>query len=99
MRIGVASIMQETNSFAARSCGLKDFTVTTGDASRDRVGGTNSEMAGAIAAIEAVGATAVPLLHAWALLSGAARSRSRDGNGSPCSILCRSGLPRSVVDA
>ena len=70
MRIGVASIMQETNSFAARSCGLKDFTVTTGDACRDRVGGTNSEMAGAIAAIEAVGATAVPLLHAWALPSG-----------------------------
>ncbi len=70
MRIGVASIMQETNSFAARSCGLENFTVTIGDASRDRVRGTNSEMAGAIAAIEAVGATAVPLLHAWALPSG-----------------------------
>ncbi|MCH7583627.1 MAG: M81 family metallopeptidase [Acidobacteria bacterium] len=70
MRIGVASIMQETNSFAARSCGLENFTVTIGDASRDRVRGTNSEMAGAIAATEAVGATAVPLLHAWALPSG-----------------------------
>ncbi len=70
MRIGVATIMQETNSFAARSCGLEDFTVTTGEASRDRVIGTNSEMAGAIAAIEAAGATAIPLLHAWALPSG-----------------------------
>ncbi len=70
MRIGVASLMQETNTFSLRACGWDDFAVFVGDDVRARVEGTNSELAGAIATIEAAGATAVPLVHAWAFPSG-----------------------------
>ncbi len=70
MRIAVASIMQETNTFAPRTCRLDDFVVASGSAAADRVSGTNSEMAGALEAVAAQGATAVPILYAWAMPNG-----------------------------
>lgn len=69
-RVAVACVMQETNTFAPRSCGMEDFTVARGEDAAARVRGTNSEMAGALTAVAAAGAEAVPILHAWAMPNG-----------------------------
>ena len=70
MRIGVALIQQEANTFAPRPCEWSDFTVRTESSAAAHTVGTNTEMAGAIAAVAASGPEAVPLIYAWALPSG-----------------------------
>jgi len=73
MRVGVASILQETNTFSPRSCTWDDFAaqgVYEADEVTRHVAGTNTEAAGAIDRLRARGAEAVPLLRAWAMSSG-----------------------------
>ena len=70
MRIGLASIMQETNTFSITPCGWEDFTTFEGWDAADRLGGTNSEFGGALEMLGALGLEPVPLLYAWALPSG-----------------------------
>lgn len=66
-RIGVATISQESNSFAPGETDVDAFTLTRGDEAAALVRGTNSEMAGAMLALEQAGLIGVPLLHVWAL--------------------------------
>jgi microcystin degradation protein MlrC len=70
MRIGVALVQQETNTFSLKACRLDEFTIRAGlDAGR-HTSGTNSEMGGAVDAIGREGHEPVPLIYAWALPSG-----------------------------
>lgn len=72
-RVGLASIKQETNTFAPRLTGLDDFLRQgwwEGQDVLERLVGTNSELAGAAAAAADVGAEPVPLLRAYALAAG-----------------------------
>jgi microcystin degradation protein MlrC len=72
-RIGVASILQETNTFSPLRCTLADFAAQglyEGDEICHRLRGTNTEAAGALDALEEAGVDAVPLLRAWAMSSG-----------------------------
>lgn len=70
MRIGVASVMQETNTFSVRPCQWEDFTTAVGPESARRLQSTNSEFNGALAALEGLGVEAVPIIYAWAMPSG-----------------------------
>src|SRR5687767_109841 len=70
MRIGVASVMQETNTFSIRRCQWEDFTTAVGLEAAQRLHGTNSEFAGALEALAGLGAEAIPLFYAWAMPSG-----------------------------
>lgn len=73
MRIGVGSIMQETNTWSPIACQTEDFTchgLDLGDAIPPKYSGTNTEIGGAIDALSDAGATPVPLLRAWASSSG-----------------------------
>lgn len=82
MRIGIALVQQESNTFAPGRCEWESFTVRRGVAAAVHTRGTNSEMAGATEAVTGAGHVAVPLLYAWALpagpLSRRAFSRLRD---------------------
>ncbi|MBO4210132.1 M81 family metallopeptidase [Micromonospora echinofusca] len=72
-RIAVASIVQETNTFSARPSTLDDFTahgLWLGTEADRRTAGTNTELAGAVAALRAADAQPVPLLRAWAMSGG-----------------------------
>ena len=70
MRIGVVSVMQETNTFSVRPCRWEDFTTAEGAESSQRLQGTNSEFAGALEALAELGVEAVPIFYASALPSG-----------------------------
>ena len=73
-RIGVASILQETNTFSPLRCTLADFEaqgILRGPRScAIDSRGTNTEAAGALEALDDAGVDAVPLLRAWAMSSG-----------------------------
>ena len=69
-RIGVASLVQETNTFSPRPTVWEDFTVLVGDDAASSLKRTNTEFAGAFASLRRMGADPVPLMAAWALPSG-----------------------------
>lgn len=73
LRIGVASIVQETNTFSPRTCELADFrsqSLHVGEEAAHIFKNTNTELGGAIQRVEHRGALAIPLIHAWAMSSG-----------------------------
>lgn len=73
IRVAVASIIQETNTFSPRLSTMKDFRAQGLWFGQDAViqtMGTNTEFAGAIAAIAEEGAQAAPILRAWAMSDG-----------------------------
>jgi microcystin degradation protein MlrC len=81
LRIGVASIVQETNTFSPLPARLADFESQGLFHGRDvaRVfNGTNTEAGGALAEITREGVEAVPLLRAWAMSSGPIRRADLD---------------------
>ena len=69
-RIGVASLVQETNTFSPKPTVREDYTVLSGEEALRTLAGTNTEFAGAVAGLEELGAEVAPLLAAWALPSG-----------------------------
>src|SRR5579864_2025216 len=72
-RVGAASIVQETNTFSPRASTLDDFrsqSLVLGEAAGRQYRGTNTELGGALERLDARGATAIPLIHAWAMSSG-----------------------------
>ena len=69
-RIGVASLVQETNTFSPRPTVWEDFTVLSGTDAVSSLRRTNTEFAGAFASLRRMGSEAVPLLAASALPSG-----------------------------
>jgi microcystin degradation protein MlrC len=69
MKIAIASVMQESNSFAPTPSLLSDFEIHVGAASEIHRG-TNTEMGGFLEECEKLGLEALPLLSAWALPAG-----------------------------
>ena len=69
-RIGVASLVQETNTFSPKPTEWEDFTVLVGADAEVALEGTNTEFAGAVSELRQQGADYVPLVAAWALPSG-----------------------------
>ena len=73
LRIGIGSIMQETNTWAPVPCEIEDFAVHglyCGREVLDRLAGTNTEIAGAAERVEQSGFLPIPLVRAWASSSG-----------------------------
>jgi microcystin degradation protein MlrC len=69
-RVGVASVMQETNTFAVGASTLADFErngLHVGESAWERMRGTNTEVAGACEELHERGTSCVPLLRAWAM--------------------------------
>ncbi|MBB4662413.1 M81 family metallopeptidase [Conexibacter arvalis] len=69
-RIGVASLMQESNTFAVGASTLEDFACNglhRGAEALSRMYGTNTELAGACDELARLGAEVVPLFRAWAM--------------------------------
>jgi microcystin degradation protein MlrC len=72
-RVGVVSLVQETNTMALQSSTIADFGLQgllTGDSAARRLGGTNTEFAGALEEVARRGGDPVPVLHGWAMSSG-----------------------------
>ena len=69
-RIGVAAVAQGTNTFSPRPTVWEDYTVLRGEEAASSLKRTNTEFAGAFAALRRMGAEPVPLLAAWAFPSG-----------------------------
>ena len=69
-RIGVASLVQETNTFSPKPTVREDYTILAGEDALLALDGTNTEFAGAVSRLEDMGGEVVPLLAGWALPSG-----------------------------
>ena len=74
MRVGVALIQQETNSFSPTRTPLDAFAegglLVDGEQVFARCANTNTEVAGFLEGVQAAGHRAVPLLAAWAMPGG-----------------------------
>jgi microcystin degradation protein MlrC len=73
LRVGVASIVQETNTFSPVLSTFANFEqqgIFRGADVAQAFAGTNTEVAGALAEITSTGAEAVPIARAWAMSSG-----------------------------
>jgi microcystin degradation protein MlrC len=70
MKVGVACVMQESNSFAALPSSLADFGIQEGPDLIAVSRNTNTEVGGFLAELASLGAEAVPLISAWAISGG-----------------------------
>jgi microcystin degradation protein MlrC len=72
LRIGVASIVQESNTFAVTRTSIEDFEVQGIIYGDDvlRLAETNTEAIGALARIAQLGARPIPVIKAWAMSGG-----------------------------
>ena len=72
-RVGVASIIQETNTFSANQSTMQDFEIQGIWLGADVVAksqGLNIEVAGSLERLRAHGFEALPLMRAWAMSGG-----------------------------
>lgn len=96
-RVAVASIIQETNTFSPIPSTMEDFRAQglwIGADALANTRSTNTEFAGAVAAIEAAGAMVVPIVRAWAMSGG-----ELDGASfNELSALLVTGLVAAVTD-
>ena len=72
-RVGVASIIQETNTFAANRTTMKDFEIQgiwVGSDAAKKSQGINIEVAGSLERLTELGFDAIPLMRAWAMSGG-----------------------------
>ena len=69
-RIGVASLVQETNTFSPKPTVWEDFTVLWGREAEEALVNTNTEFAGAMAEVGRLEVEPIPLIAAWAIPSG-----------------------------
>ena len=70
MKIAVACVMQESNSFALGLTRLEGFSIEPGESLPAVYGETNTEMAGFLQEVEHLGAAPVPLISVSALADG-----------------------------
>ncbi len=72
LRVGVASILQETNTFSVARSTIDDFRSQGIHAGADvlALAGSNTEAGGAIVALRERGADPLPLVKAWAMSGG-----------------------------
>ena len=95
LRIGVASILQETNTFSAHPSTLDDFRsqgIHTG-ADVLALAGTNTEAGGAIAALRDAGVEPIALVKAWAMSGGTLEAAALDELGELLRDQIRRALP------
>ena len=81
MRVAVASLMQETNTFSPLETNLADFQsqgLYMGTEIVRVLEGTNTEICGAIERLDRRGVEPVPLIRAWAMSSGRLSRRTLD---------------------
>jgi microcystin degradation protein MlrC len=72
-RVGVASIIQETNTFAAKHTTMQDFEIQgiwLGADVDTQSRGMNIEVAGSLAQLRTHGFDVIPLMRAWAMSGG-----------------------------
>lgn len=72
-RIGIASIIQETNTWSPVGCTIEDFEcqgLAVGQDVWDLFHTTNTEVGGAMRAVMESGSESIPLVRAWANSSG-----------------------------
>ena len=72
-RVGVASIIQETNTFSANRTTMQDFEtqgIWLGAEADKNSQGMNIEVAGSLEELRAHGFEAIPLMRAWAMSGG-----------------------------
>lgn len=69
-RVGVACVMQESNTFAPGCSTLDDFLIETGAELVKNYPGTNTEMGGFLEESERLDFEAVPMISAWAISAG-----------------------------
>jgi len=72
-RVGVASIIQETNTFSANRTTVQDFEIQgiwLGAEADTNSHGMNIEVAGSLEQLRAHGFEAIPLMRAWAMSGG-----------------------------
>src|SRR5262245_52660874 len=70
MRVGVAYLIQETNSFSPIPTKLEDFRISTGCSASERWKGTKTERGAFIDFLSDSRIEAVPLLAGWAITQG-----------------------------
>ena len=70
MKIGIAGITQESNTFAPSFSSLRDFSIESGSRVISVNRGTNTEVGGFLDGLESLGEEAVPLFSAWAVSAG-----------------------------
>lgn len=95
MRIGIACLMHESNTFAPRGTGLEQFqadTLAEGEAARARFAGTHHEVGGFLARAEADGHDAVMLFAGWTLPGGTiSRAAAWELTRRVCAAIGRAG--------
>ena len=72
-RVGVASIIQETNTFSANRTTMQDFEIQgiwVGAEVDTKSHGMNIEVAGSLEQLRTHGFEAIPLIRAWAMSGG-----------------------------
>jgi microcystin degradation protein MlrC len=72
-RVGVASIIQETNTFSANQSTMQDFEIQgiwLGENAASKSHGMNIEVAGSLEQLSVHGFEAIPLMRAWAMSGG-----------------------------
>ncbi|MFN0197825.1 MAG: M81 family metallopeptidase, partial [Planctomycetaceae bacterium] len=73
MRVGIIALLHESNTFISEPTTIREFEqdlLLTGEAIRERMGGTKHEVGGFFAALDEAGVTAVPIFAARALPFG-----------------------------
>jgi len=70
MRVGVACLMQESNTLAPAYSTLDDFSVEMGDAIVRTNRGTNTELGGFLEELDCLNLESVPVISAWAIAGG-----------------------------
>lgn len=88
-RIGIASILQETNTWSPVTATLETFTchgLAVGSRVFEDYGQTNTEIGGALEAVVAAEAVPVPLLRAWGSSAGRLTAATLD---ELCGLLSR----------
>jgi microcystin degradation protein MlrC len=70
MKIALACVMQESNTFAPELAAWEDFSIEPGESLPAVYGETNTEMAGFLEEVERLGAEPVPLVSICALADG-----------------------------
>lgn len=80
-RIAVASVIQETNTFASQPSTLDDFAsqgLWLGEEADRLSRGSNSEIAGALRRLAESDAIGIPLIRAWAMSGGVLQAAALD---------------------
>jgi microcystin degradation protein MlrC len=70
MRVGIAYLIQETNSFSPIPTRLADFQISTGSSALEKWTGTKTELGAFIDFLSASRMEAVPLFAGWAITQG-----------------------------